>query len=173
MRSSYNETTKHTPYEVMHIRKPRFPSELPEEEDPAPISLQEPTPNEVAVYVSTKQEQLIAVVHIKPFRERGVGKSDDDEVVSVGDDLAGVGDEVAGDVTGVGDKVGGDKVAGGNVACVGHKVACVGDKVACVGDKVAGDDVAGVCDEMILFPINFNGNPWTLLVSIELSNHIA
>ena len=142
MRSSYNETTKHTPYEVMHIRKPRFPSELPEEEDPAPISLQEPTPNEVAVYVSTKQEQLIAVVHIKPFRERGVGKSDDDEVVSVGDDLAGVGDEVAGDVTGV-------------------------------GDKVAGDDVAGVCDEMILFPINFNGNPWTLLVSIELSNHIA
>ena len=118
---------------------------------------------------NTKTDKVlksISLVHFKPFRERGVGKSDDDEVGSVGDDLAGVGDEVAGDVTGVGDKVGGDKVAGGNVACVGHKVACV-------GDKVAGDDVAGVCDEMILFPINFNGNPWTLLVSIELSNHIA
>ena len=46
----------------MHIRKPRFPSELPEEEDPAPISLQEPTPNEVADYVSTKQEQLTTLV---------------------------------------------------------------------------------------------------------------
>lgn len=61
IRSSYNESTKHTPYEVMHIRKPRFPSELPTEEDPAPISLQEPTPNEVADYISTKQEQLTAV----------------------------------------------------------------------------------------------------------------
>ena len=27
--------------------------------------------------------------------------------------------------------------------------------------------------KMILFPINFNGNHWTLLVSIEFSNHIA
>ena len=61
VRSSFNESTKHTPYEIMHLRKPRFPFELPEEEDPAPISLQEPTPNEVADYVSTKQEQLVAV----------------------------------------------------------------------------------------------------------------
>ena len=100
---------------------------------------------------NTKTDKVlksISLVHFKPFRERGVGKSDDDEVGSVGDDLAGVGDEVAGDVTGVGDKVVGDKVAGGDVACVGHKVACVGDKVECVGDKVAGGDVAGVCDEV-------------------------
>ena len=88
---------------------------------------------------NTKTDKVlksISLVHIKPFRERGVGKSDDDEVGSVGDDLAGVGDEVAGDVTAVGDKV------------VGDKVACVGDKVECVGDKVAGGDVAGVCDEV-------------------------
>ena len=98
---------------------------------------------------NTKTDKVlksISLVHIKPFRERGVGKSDDDEVGSVGDDLAGVGDEVAGDVTAVGDKVVGDKVAcvgdkvaGGDVACVGHKV---------VGHKVAGGDVAGVCDEV-------------------------
>ena len=91
---------------------------------------------------NTKTDKVlksISLVHFKPFRERGVGKSDDDEVGSVGDDLAGVGDEVAGDVTGVGDKVVGDKVAGGDVACVGHKV---------VGHKVAGGDVAGVCDEV-------------------------
>ena len=31
------------------------------EEDPAPISLQEPAPDEVADYVSTKQEQLTAL----------------------------------------------------------------------------------------------------------------
>ncbi len=58
VRSSYNESTKLSPYEVMHIRKPRFPSELPVEEEPAPISLREPTPDEVANYVSMKQEQL-------------------------------------------------------------------------------------------------------------------
>ena len=58
MRSSYNESTKVSPYEVMHIRKPRFPSELPLEEEPAPISLIEPTPDEVADYVTKKQEQL-------------------------------------------------------------------------------------------------------------------
>ena len=58
LRSSYNESTKFTPYEVMHIRKPRFLSELPIKEDPAPISLEEPTPEEVATYISTKQEQL-------------------------------------------------------------------------------------------------------------------
>ena len=28
IRSSYNESTKHTPYEVMCIRKPRFPSHV-------------------------------------------------------------------------------------------------------------------------------------------------
>ena len=106
---------------------------------------------------NTKTDKVlksISLVHFKPFRERGVGKSDDDEVGSVGDDLAGVGDEVAGDVTGVGDKVVGDKVAcvvdkvvGDKVACVGDKV--VGDKVACVGDKVAGGDVACVGDKVV------------------------
>ena len=59
--SYYNESTKYSPYEIMHIRKPRFPSELPEEDDSAPISLQEPSPDEVADYVGTKQEQLTAV----------------------------------------------------------------------------------------------------------------
>ena len=61
LRSSFNESTKHTPYEIMHIRKPRFPSGLPvEKEDdvPVPIILKEPTPNEVADYVCSKQEQL-------------------------------------------------------------------------------------------------------------------
>ena len=47
----------------MHVRKPRFPSELPveEEDDPSPIALQGPHPNEVADYVSSKQEQLSAM----------------------------------------------------------------------------------------------------------------
>jgi hypothetical protein len=57
IRSSYNESTKLIPYEVMHIRKPRFPSELPAEE-PVSITLREPTPDEIADYVTTKQEQL-------------------------------------------------------------------------------------------------------------------
>ena len=61
VRSSYNESTKHTPYEVMHIRKPRFPSELPVEQSPTPVTLQAPTPGEVAVYVQSKQEQLITL----------------------------------------------------------------------------------------------------------------
>ena len=63
VRSSFNESTKYTPYEIMHVRKPRFPSELPveEEDDPTPIALQGPTPNEVADYVSSKQEQLSAM----------------------------------------------------------------------------------------------------------------
>ena len=56
--SSYNESTKHTPYEIMCIRKPRFPSEIPVEEVSASISLKEPTPNEVAEYFSSKQVQL-------------------------------------------------------------------------------------------------------------------
>ena len=47
----------------MHVRKPRLPSELPvkEEDDPSPIALQWPHPNEVADYVSSKQEQLSAM----------------------------------------------------------------------------------------------------------------
>ena len=47
----------------MHVMKPRFPSELPveEEDDPSPIALQGPHPNEVADYVSSKQEQLSAM----------------------------------------------------------------------------------------------------------------
>ena len=60
VRSSFKESTKHTPYEIMHVRKPRFPSELlvEEEDDPSSIALQGPHPNEVADYVSSKQEQL-------------------------------------------------------------------------------------------------------------------
>ena len=42
--SSYSESTKHTPYEITCVRKPRFPSEIPVEEEPAPIPLKEPTP---------------------------------------------------------------------------------------------------------------------------------
>ena len=62
IRSSYNESTKHTPYKIMCIRKPRFPSEIPvEEEESASISLKEPTPNEVAEYLSSKQVQLTEV----------------------------------------------------------------------------------------------------------------
>ena len=63
VRSSFKESTKHTPYEIMRVRKPRFPSELPveEEDDPSPIPLQGPHTNEVADYVSSKQEQLSAM----------------------------------------------------------------------------------------------------------------
>ena len=63
VRSSFSESTKYTPYEIMHVRKPRFPSELPvkEEDDPTPIVLQGPTPNKVADYVGSKQEQLSAM----------------------------------------------------------------------------------------------------------------
>ena len=47
----------------MHVRKPRFPSELPvkEKDDPSPIALQGPHRNEVADYISSKQEQLSAM----------------------------------------------------------------------------------------------------------------
>ena len=60
--SSFKESTKHTPLEIMHVRKPRFPSELlVEEEDDSPfIASQGPHPNEVADHVSSKQEQLSA-----------------------------------------------------------------------------------------------------------------
>ena len=63
VRSSFGESTKHTSYEIMHVRKPRFPSELPveEEDDSSPIALQGSHPNEVADYVSSKQEQLSAM----------------------------------------------------------------------------------------------------------------
>ena len=63
VRSSFKESTKHTPYEIMHVRKPRFLSELlVEEEDDSPfIALQGSHPNEVADYVSSKQEQLSAI----------------------------------------------------------------------------------------------------------------
>ena len=61
VRSSFGESTKHTPYEIMHVRKPRFLSELlvQEEDDPS-IALQGSHPNEVADHVSSKQEQLSA-----------------------------------------------------------------------------------------------------------------
>ena len=51
------------PYEIVHVRKPRFPSELPveEEDDPSPIALQWSHPNAVADYVSSKREQLSAM----------------------------------------------------------------------------------------------------------------
>lgn len=59
IRSSYNESTKLTPYEVIHIRKPKFPSEvLDHDYDPKDIIVQEPDQNEVAEYVSAKQEHL-------------------------------------------------------------------------------------------------------------------
>ena len=64
VRSSFKESTKHTPYEIMHVRKPRFLSELlVEEEDDSPFAspLQGSHPNEVADYVSSKQEQLSAI----------------------------------------------------------------------------------------------------------------
>ena len=60
--SSFKESTKHTPYEIMHVRKPRFLSELlVEEEDGPSIALQRSDLNEVADYVSSKQEQLSAL----------------------------------------------------------------------------------------------------------------
>ena len=60
--SSFKESTKHTPYEIMHVRKPRFLSELlVEEEDDSSIALQGSDPNAVADYVSSKQEQLSAM----------------------------------------------------------------------------------------------------------------
>ena len=60
--SSFIESTKHTPYEIMHVRKPRFLSELlVEEEDDSSIALQWSHLNAVADYVSTKQEQLSAM----------------------------------------------------------------------------------------------------------------
>ena len=62
VRSSLKESTKHTPYEIMHVRKPRFPSELlVEDEDDPSIALQGSHPNAVADYVSSKQEQLSAM----------------------------------------------------------------------------------------------------------------
>ena len=64
VRSSFKESTKHTPFEIMHVRKPRFPSELlVQEEDDSPfIALQGPHPNEVADHnVSSNQEQLSAM----------------------------------------------------------------------------------------------------------------
>ena len=61
VRSSFKESTKHTPYEIMHVRKPRFPSELLVEEDDLSIALQGSDHNEVADYVSSKQEQLSAM----------------------------------------------------------------------------------------------------------------
>ena len=63
VRSSFKESTKHTPYEIMHVRKPRFLSELlvEEEDDPSPIALQGPHPKEVAGYVSSKKELLSAM----------------------------------------------------------------------------------------------------------------
>ena len=63
VRSSFKESTKHTPYEIIRVRKPRFPSELlVQEEDDSPlIALQGPHPNEVADYVSSKREQLSAM----------------------------------------------------------------------------------------------------------------
>ena len=46
----------------MHVRKPRFPSELlVEEEDDSSIALRGSQPNAVADYVSSKQEQLSAM----------------------------------------------------------------------------------------------------------------
>ena len=63
VRSSFKESAKHTPYEILHVRKPRFPSELPveEEDDPPPFALQGSHPNEVADCASSKQEQLSAM----------------------------------------------------------------------------------------------------------------
>ena len=63
VRSSFKESIKHTLYEIMHVRKPRFLSELlvEEEDDPSPIALQGSHPNEVADYVSSKLEQLSAM----------------------------------------------------------------------------------------------------------------
>lgn len=43
------------------IRKLRFPCEVPKEEEAVPISLRDPTPNEVGEYISQKQEQLMDV----------------------------------------------------------------------------------------------------------------
>ena len=51
-------SNKHTPYEIMHLRKPRFPSELHVEEAACPLSVEDPTPNQVADYVSAKLTQL-------------------------------------------------------------------------------------------------------------------
>lgn len=51
IRSSYNESTKHTPHGVMHIRKPRFPSEIADHNnDSDEIEVQETEPNLVADY---------------------------------------------------------------------------------------------------------------------------
>ena len=62
VRSSFKESTKHTPYGIMHVRKPRFLSELlVEEEDDSSIELQGSPPNAVADYVSSKQEKLSAM----------------------------------------------------------------------------------------------------------------
>ena len=62
VRSSFKGSTKHTPYEIMHVRKPRFLSELlVEEEDDSSIALQGSHPNAVADYVSSKQEKLSAM----------------------------------------------------------------------------------------------------------------
>ena len=60
IRSTYNESTKVTPYEVMHLREHRFPSELPvEEECSGIISIEDPASNVVAEYVRVKQEEVV------------------------------------------------------------------------------------------------------------------
>ena len=63
VRSSFKESTKHTPYKIMHVRKPRFLSELlVEEEDDSPFTaLQGSHPNKVADYVGSEQEKLSAM----------------------------------------------------------------------------------------------------------------
>ena len=53
-------SNKHTPYEIMHLRKPRFPSEHVEEAA-CPLSVEDPTPNQVADYVSAKLTQLSVI----------------------------------------------------------------------------------------------------------------
>ena len=59
VRSSFKESTKHTPYEFMHVRKPRFLSELlVEEEDDCSIALQGSHPNAVADYVSAMEAKV-------------------------------------------------------------------------------------------------------------------
>ena len=59
VRSSLKESTKHTPYEFMHVRKPRFLSELlVEEEDDCSIALQGSHPNAVADHVSAMEAKV-------------------------------------------------------------------------------------------------------------------
>ncbi|XP_035673136.1 N-fatty-acyl-amino acid synthase/hydrolase PM20D1-like [Branchiostoma floridae] len=62
IRSSFNESTKTTPFEVMMIRKPRFPSELLDESDEDDPVFPDADPAAVAEYVRHKQGQQ-AVLH--------------------------------------------------------------------------------------------------------------